>query len=291
MTPTVSVILTTHNRADTYLVPSIESVLSVNYRDFEVIVVDDGSTDGTEALVRRFGDALRYARQENLGLPAARNLGLHLARGHYVCFQDDDDLYLPHRFDEQVPLLNREEETGLVYGQALQFWEGEEREMVWPTTEEMFEGRVFDKLFYRDFIPIQTVLFRRELLEEVGNLDVSMTIVEDWEFLLRFTARYPVRYVARPLYRHRRHGGNLTWDESGLLVWKVACLEACMAKNPKEVEELGPRALRFLAKMQTQLARWHQKAGRGEEAHRHFARAIELGERTPKTLWGWLITR
>jgi glycosyltransferase involved in cell wall biosynthesis len=288
--PTVSVILPTYNRAGTYLRSSIESVLGVNYRDFELIVVDDGSTDDTAEVVRSYGDAVRYVRQENAGCAAAQNRGIAMAGGRYIAMQGDDDLYLPERFDEQVPLLDREPETGLVYGQVIMFWEDEGKEELWPTGEEMREGWVFPQLFFKDFIPIQTVLVRREVLDEVGGFDPSRPRSEDWDLLLRLTARYPVRCIPRVLFRHRRHGENKSGDYAKMLETHVSILEDALARNPGEVREIGPRALRFLGGKQARWARLLQKTGRGREAHRHYRRAIDLGERSPKTLLNWLRT-
>ena len=117
--PLVSVLVPTFNRA--HLVPeAIRSVLSQDYAPFEVVVVDDGSTDDTATVINQeFGRRIRYIRQENAGPGAARNTGIRASSGEYIAFQDSDDIWLPGKLRAQVDALNRHPECALVYGKAL----------------------------------------------------------------------------------------------------------------------------------------------------------------------------
>src|SRR5439155_13490896 len=108
---------TTYNRAN-YLPEAIESVLSQTHRDLEVIVVDDGSTDETEAIVRPYLGRIRYARQENGGRSAARNTAVGIAQGEFVAFCDSDDRWLPDRLERQLEALAGRPEVGMVHGQV-----------------------------------------------------------------------------------------------------------------------------------------------------------------------------
>ena len=112
--PRVSVMIPTYNRAG-LLVGAIESVLAQSYGDFEIIVVDDGSTEDIAAVAARFGERVRYARIEHAGPAAARNLGMQMARGEYLCLLDSDDLYYPHKLALQVDHLDRHRDTVMVY--------------------------------------------------------------------------------------------------------------------------------------------------------------------------------
>src|SRR5262245_53826716 len=118
--PLVSVVIPAFD-AEAFLAETVESVLRQTWRRREVIVVDDGSTDGTPGVVRRFGDAVRYLRQENRGGGAARNAGASAARGDLVSFLDHDDLWAPETLERQVDVLRRRPESGLVACDGVKF--------------------------------------------------------------------------------------------------------------------------------------------------------------------------
>src|SRR2546430_1228645 len=115
--PLVSVILPVYNREKS-VARAVESVLAQTYRPLELIVVDDGSTDGTRGVLEQFGGRIALLRQPNAGAYSARNLGLRHARGELVAFIDSDDIWLPHRLSAQVPLMRRPD-VGLVFGDAI----------------------------------------------------------------------------------------------------------------------------------------------------------------------------
>ena len=116
--PTVSVVIPTYNRA-LMVKEAIQSVLDQTYSDFEIIVVDDGSTDDTREVVTAFADKVRYVFQENSGRSNARNRAIHMARGRYIAFLDSDDLYMPHKLDMQVACMEKVPEFGMVYSTAV----------------------------------------------------------------------------------------------------------------------------------------------------------------------------
>src|SRR2546427_4231674 len=115
--PVVSVVIPVYN-GERYLADAIQSVLDQTYQNLEVIVVDDGSTDGSAAVAKRFGDAIRYVRQANGGVCQARNTGISVARGTYLAFLDQDDLWLPDKLAVQVAYLESHPEVGAVYCQC-----------------------------------------------------------------------------------------------------------------------------------------------------------------------------
>ena len=149
--PLVSVIIPTYNNA-AYLVESVESVLNQSYRNIELIVVDDGSTDNTQAVLAGFGDRLRYVRKANGGPSSARNLGIQMARGQLIAFQDADDLWLPEKLALQVAYFHLHPEVGVVFTGSLRFNEnGVMDSNIWdgyrvPT------GMIFQELLTDHFI-------------------------------------------------------------------------------------------------------------------------------------------
>ena len=209
--PTVSVVIASHNYGH-FLAESVESVLSQTWRDLELIVVDDGSTDATRQVIGGFAHdtRLRYVWQERRGQAAAFNRGLAMARGRYLALHAADDVWLPHKLARQVEVLESRPEVGLVYTnttvvdargefQHFHFRGGR----VAPAV-----GWVLPTLVQRNFVPAPSVLLRREVLDVVGRHDESLEVCEDWDLWLRVAKEVQFGYIDEPLVRIRRHGGN-----------------------------------------------------------------------------------
>lgn len=209
----ISVIIPTYNRSS-YLSGAIESALSQSLKPSEVIVIDDGSTDGTEALVReRFAGLVRFRKIPHSGLPSvARNVGIKEAEGSLVAFQDSDDFWVPERLERQLPLFERPEVV-LAYGNAEVVTEGGERtgELVVPAGKAG-SGRVFESLVNENFISTLTVTVRKSLLERIGGFNESPKLrgVEDYELWLRLARVGEFSYVDAPLALYRRHDANIS---------------------------------------------------------------------------------
>src|SRR5688572_976564 len=175
MPPLVSVIMPVHNRA-AWVARAMTSALEQTYSPLEVIVVDDGSTDGTRRELDRFGDRLTVVSQPQAGAYAARNRGLRAARGEFIAFLDSDDRWLPHRLARQMPLMDRSE-VALVFGDAVHVHAAPAAPTPGPgprTGRTCFgvtrphRGRVAAALAWGNFIPTSTVLVRRRALDEAG---------------------------------------------------------------------------------------------------------------------------
>jgi glycosyltransferase involved in cell wall biosynthesis len=222
MIPIVSVIIPTRNRA-AMLREAIESVRAQTYAAWELIVIDDGSTDETpqvvEALAR--GDArIRVMRQAQRGVSAARNAGIRAARGRYVAFLDDDDLFLPPKLAAQVDALERDPTLGFVYSQTEWVDRAGTRLSLHPTTPvEDLRG-----LFETCAIPLQTVVCCAELLEEVGGFDEQLTIGEDYDLWLRLARTARFQFLPGPLVRYRVHGTNTCNDSIRLYEQRAVVL-------------------------------------------------------------------
>jgi len=209
----VSVVIPTYNRCG-YLQQAIESVLSQVYGDFEVIVVDDGSTDGTARVVAGFDDGrVRYLYQPNAGRSAARNRGIEVARGMYLAFLDDDDLYLPHKLACQVAFLESHPEIDLVSAGVRLIDEHGAVRGVWRTWLDQPQLTLMDCL-YACPLPTCSVLFRRRVLGHLDHwFDPDFDLAEDTDFFLRLLlAGCRIDWLPEIVAVYRIHSNSSQWD-------------------------------------------------------------------------------
>lgn len=208
--PTVSVIIPTFNRAGR-LPNTIESVLAQTYADWELIIVDDESSDGTAGVIsayeRRDG-RIRGVFQKNTGPAGARNTGVRAARGAFIAFLDDDDEWLPEKLARQVQRFEQQPELGFVYARCA-VEQGGRTIDVWPTRPFCNTLR---QLFRANFIPTLTVMVRRKCFEAVGGFDTTLKISDDYDLWLRLAARYPFEWVDHVVAVYHLHDSNLSKD-------------------------------------------------------------------------------
>ena len=204
--PTVSCIITAFNRAH-FLKEAIDSVLLQSYRDFELIILDNASTDHTGDIVQQYcDDRIRYIKHQPLGISAARNLGVQEAKGEFIAFFDDDDIWLPDKLAMQVKMFNAlPEEVGLVYGGYLIVDEiGKVCHGVMPTCQ----GKMLEDLL-RLKIPFtgsaSNPMIRKTAILVVGMFDESVTSGEDFELYLRLAEKYSFEVIKEYLVKIRSH--------------------------------------------------------------------------------------
>ena len=195
-----------------FLPETIASVLAQTYSDFELIVVNDGSSDGIEDWINSLsGKRIRLISQENKGLAGARNTGLAAASGDYIAFIDADDLWLPTKLEKQVNVLDAEPDVGLVYS-----WVELIDETGTPLGKQRknsASGDVWVALTMHNIVECGSVaLVRQACFEQVGLFDETLpySCCEDWDMWLRIAARYRFAFVAEPLVQYRYHSNNLS---------------------------------------------------------------------------------
>mgnify|MGYP006275117421 FL=1 len=210
----MSVVIPTYNRAH-LICDALDSVVAQTYRPIEIVVVDDGSTDGTADVVARWRDkpgnddiALRVFVQEKLGKNPARNRGILEATGSLATFLDSDDCYRPAKLEKQVARF-ADPEVGAVYCGIvnLDMTTGEAE----PLAHAYPEGRLFERLLIKDITnPTSTYMVRRSVLDRVGLFDEAMSGRTDWEMALRIARDHVIAAVPEPLVEFRAHGGART---------------------------------------------------------------------------------
>ena len=205
--PRVSVVIPAYNAAAT-LPETLDSVFRQSFTEFEVIVVDDGSTDATSDVLATYGDRVRVLRKANEGKPAAtRNLGVRAARGEYVAFLDADDCWTESKLELQVALLDRRPEVGLVYTGDVTIDERGRRLRVNPCPVGA-RGRIHGLLTVHNVMVGSSVVARRRAIEEAGGFDEDLTSIENWDLWIRIARGWAVDCVDEPLTLYRMHSGN-----------------------------------------------------------------------------------
>jgi glycosyltransferase involved in cell wall biosynthesis len=221
MKPAVSVVIPTYNRAHS-IERSIASVLRQTFEDFELIVVDDGSTDGTQDLVRAIADprVRLVSMPKNGGPGAARNMGIREAVADWVAFQDSDDEWLPEKLERQME-RTREKDANWVAVYCGMVTIGSVIERNSPRNQirfrpgpdiEIVEGDIRASLFRTSFVSAQMLLARKSVLETIGGFDETFRVLEDWDLALRLAALGPFAFVDQPLVLQRFSVDSVTRD-------------------------------------------------------------------------------
>ena len=192
----VSVVIPTFNRGHT-LNRAIDSVLGQTLLPSEIIVVDDGSTDGTEELISTEYSSVSYIRSENRGVSAARNLGMKAAKSDWFAFLDSDDQWLPHKLEKQFEYLSCNRDFKLVHCDEL--WIRKGKRVNPKAKHQKHGGYIFEQCLSLCAISPSASLVHRTLFDELGCFDETLQACEDYDLWLRICAVYPVLYVDEPL--------------------------------------------------------------------------------------------
>ncbi|MCS6850635.1 MAG: glycosyltransferase [Gemmataceae bacterium] len=198
----VSVIVATYNYGR-FIAEALRSLQRQTFADWEAIIVDDGSTDETPAVVQAFLDDHRfhYRRIEHVGQSGAKNVGIRAARGRYVAFLDADDVWHPEKLARQLAVFERDPSLGVVYtGREWMTADGRPLERPAPT---LYRGDVLRAIFRTNFVCFSSSMVRRDVFADVGLFDESLTLAVDYDLWLRIAARYRFDYVDAPLVRYR----------------------------------------------------------------------------------------
>jgi glycosyltransferase involved in cell wall biosynthesis len=224
--PRVSVIVPAYNAAR-FLPFSIESVIRQTYGQWELIVVDDGSTDETRELVGSYsqslGEKLKYVYQSNRGLPAARNTGIRNATGDLIALLDADDIWLPNRLDRSVAVMDGNPEVGLVHGRFEKVdVQGIPIPHLRPTFPlKILSGNISDHIYTRGVnLGCPTITFRKACVDQVGWFDETMRATEDRDLWFRIARSYRVAFIDEVIAHYRVTPGSMSSDTTRMFTWQ-----------------------------------------------------------------------
>lgn len=238
MTPTVSIILPTYRGATRgYLCEAIESVLAQTFRDYELLLIDDGSDDDTAPLCKSYlgPSNIHYTYQENRGLSAARNAGIERARGEYLLFLDDDDLYAKDLVEKMWMAFSRHKDPkiGMIYC-AYDFIDASGKPFGrWYIPAD---GNIYERLFFDNYAgsPSGTMI-HRTVFEKVGLFNEELQSCEDYDMWLRIAKEFHAYSIEEPLLRYRIHGSNMSGNISKIELHQKKVLDHALKESPLHI--------------------------------------------------------
>lgn len=284
----ISVIVTTYNRPSMTR-EAIDSALAQTHDDFEVIVVDDGSTDETPQVMAEYGDRIRYIRKENGGVASARNVGIEAAKGDLIAFLDDDDIWLPEKLAVQQAYADAHPEVGLIYTDCTRFNEhGPARD---PKGRTQLSGWVFKEFVEKYFVIFSTIVVPRKAIEQIGNFDEEYLRGDDVDFMGRVLEHYPAGYIDQKLIRRRKYARpksaadlRLSAEEQLIYVRKFS--------ERYGADKLPARwAARKRARAEMKLGQASEAEGNADEARTHYRRAMQSDPFLIKSYRRWLTAK
>jgi glycosyltransferase involved in cell wall biosynthesis len=207
MNPKVSICVPTYNRKD-YLRETLDSIFAQTYKDYEVVVVDDGSTDGTAEMLKDIDYPIRYHWQKNSGDAAARNKMIKLAQGEFITFIDSDDLLMHDAVDRMMEVMQAEGGEVIVYGPYLRI--DQNGHVYGRFKTRLYSGQITKYLFQNIFVYSCGSMFPKTVLEIANGFDTSLPVCSDYDLWLRLSLKYRFIALAEPTFKRRRHTGNLS---------------------------------------------------------------------------------
>jgi len=280
-TPTVSIITPTYNRAK-FIKDAIDSVLDQSFSDWELLIVDDGSTDNTSELLTAYeGDTrIYYIKQPNRGQSIARNVALSRARGKYIGFLDSDDTWYPDKLERQCAFLEAHPEVHIVHGdEAIIDEQGRE-----TTRKNMrrYSGRITPYLLEDNSVSITTTLVRRECFESMGGFDSRYGVADDYDLWLRFSVCYRFHYQATLVANYRVMTDQISSDKRRRFYANERIIRDFLTQHQNCLTPTERR--RGLSRFFCRKARYFATIGERRIAFAAIARALSYTP-TSSTVW------
>ncbi len=225
----ISVVIPTFNRL-IYLERAIKSVLNQTISVNEIIIVDDGSDDGTSEFIHSNYPNLKYIFQSNSGVSAARNTGIKAASSNWIAFLDSDDAWVTNKIQKQITELELNPEMNFCHSNEI--WIRNGREIKQKNTHKKFGGFIFDKCLDKCRISPSTVICRKSLLIKLNGFDEDLAICEDYDLWLRITSDNPVIYIEKPLIiKYGGHQDQLSRNSEGIESYHIKSLEKLLKQD------------------------------------------------------------
>ncbi len=289
--PLVSVVLPTYNYAR-YLPESVGSVLSQTYPHYEVIVVDDGSTDNTKDVLNPFMQRIKYIKlEQNKGLPVARNTGIQSARGKYIAFIDADDFWLPEKLQTEIEYFDKQRNAGMVYSKHVNIDENG-RVIDADVKKRLPSGNIFIQLFSeQNFVIASSVVVRKNVFETTGLFDEQLVNCQDWDMWLRIAFYFNIAGINKTLVKYRHNPHSLSKNRNNVLKYQKIIIDK-MYNSFKDKENGLHEKLykKRLASHYAKVGRYYLRTGDKNRAHENFGLSLKNAPFNLRTIRYYLCT-
>lgn len=278
----VSIIIPTFNRRD-YITIALDSVRVQTYKDYEIIIIDDGSSDDTKEVLKPYQENVRYFYQDNRGIPATRNKGIREAKGDFIAFLDSDDHWLPEKLERQIECFSKHPHYGMVATRcSCTTPEGKFLKKNRPGKS----GWILTDLFKANFIRTSSAMIKKECLEEIGLFDESLPECEEYDLWLRIAKQYPIGFIDEPLTVYTDNPQGVSTDSLAGRLQRLKVLEKDYLK------ECIPQALyrKRLASNYHYVGRHYLKQGEKREGKKYLKHAITLDPLNLKILFYYTLS-
>lgn len=268
MNPQVSVILPTYNRAQ-FLKEALESLTLQTFKDFEAVVIDDGSTDDTPDIIKTYSSKINLralVSGQNHGVSWARNQGIKTSRAPWIAFLDSDDTWMPRKLEIQMKYLERSPSTQIC--QTEEIWIRNGRRVNPMKKHEKRGGSIFERCLELCVVSPSATMMSRKLLDEVGVFDEDLPACEDYDLWLRISCRYPIGLIPEPLITKRGgHADQLSRKYPAMDLYRIRSIQKLLESRSLAPEQ-RELAVRELRKKVTIYAEGAKKRGKLEEAEK-----------------------
>ena len=278
----VSIIIPTYNRRD-FITIALDSALAQTYKNYEIVIIDDGSSDDTKEALKPYQDSIRYFYHDNKGIAPTRNRGIREAKGDYIAFLDSDDYWLPAKLERQVECFSKNSHYGMVATRcSCTTPEGKFLKKNRPGKS----GWVLTDLFKASFIRTSSAIIRKECFDKVGLFDESLPECEEYDLWLRIAKHYPIGFINDVLTVYTDNPKGVSTDSLAGRLQRLKVLEKDYLK------EVIPTALyrKRLASNYHYVGRHYLKQGGKGEGKKYLRRSIGLNPFNPKILFYYILS-
>ncbi|UUA71389.1 glycosyltransferase family 2 protein [Cellvibrio sp. QJXJ] len=269
----ISIITPTYNR-EAFLPAAIESVLAQSYKEFELIIVDDGSTDNSRELINAYADKdprVKYLYQENQRQSVARNYALSIAKGDFICFLDSDN-YWPHdKLEKSLKAFEQHPEADIVYGDCITI--DEQGNELHRNNMRRYSGNIAALLLKDNFVSMNTTMTRRKCFNEMGGMSGKRRVADDYDLWLKFSSRYRFQYIPEFLAYYRVMENQISSNKKLRFETNEKIILDFLAAYPDAVSEQEKKA--GLTAFYTRKAR-HYAASDKKEAYKAIRIALGI---------------